>query len=495
VGSSFGAALTTALLPQILLVAVALVCAVLPLVRPGERPDLYRWIAVIGLLGAVAASGYVLYDMRLNQNGIAIAAWGVGLVVDHFSIYVTVTACAFSLITCLVSDTYVRRIPSRSGGFFALVLLVTAGVSALAAQREMITFFVALELVNVALTALHALIKADDLAAEVAWKHLVEGAVATAAVLYGLAMLYGVTGSTNLASVASSLHRAPGLATLGIALVLLGLTFPLGVFPMRQWVARAGEGTPAVVAGFLVTMGVTAGAVAWIRLGVSGLGGAVGPWTGLTAVIAAAALVHAALSALRETRVTRLAGELASAQAALLLLAIVSFGPGASSAAAQGPTAFLFALAVFGVAVLTAFAVIAILQSARLADTIADYRGLAQRSPRAALLLAIALAALIGTPPLGGFIARLFVLESAVDAGYAWLAVVALAASAVVAVPVVRLIASMYADTGEETRFTMGATPLLSRVTAASCIIAAFLATVLAQPLLMLARGGAGPLP
>ena len=174
---------------------------------------------------------------------------------------------------------------------------------------------------------------------------------------------------------------------------------------------------------------------------------------------------------------------------------IVRFGPGASSAAAQGATAFLFALAIFGVAVLTAFALIAILQTARLADTIADYRGLAHRSPRAALLLAIALAALIGAPPLGGFIARLFLLESAVDAGYAWLAVVALAASALVAVPVVRLVASMYAETGEETPFTMGATPLLSRVTAASCCIAAFLATVLAQPLLMLARGGAGPLP
>ena len=494
-GSSFGAALTAALLPETLLVAVALVCAALPVVRPRERPDLYRWIAVIGLLGAIAASGSVLYGMRLNSSGIAIVVWNGGLEVDHFSIYVTIAACTFALITCLVSDTYVRRIPSRSGGFFALVLLVTAGVSALAAQREMITFFLTLAVVSIALTTVHALMKTDDLAAEAAWKHLVEGAVAMAAVLYGLAILYGVTGSTNLATVAGALRRGPGLATLGTALVLLGLTFCLGIFPLRQWVARAGEATPAAVAGFLVTMGATAGAVAWARFGVSGLGNAVGAWTGLTAVVAAAGLLDAALLAVRETRVTRLVGEMASAQAALLLLGVLSFGLGASRVPAQGATAFLFALGIFGVAVLTAFALLAILQAARLPDAISDYRGLAHRSPRAALLLAIALAALIGAPPLGGFVARLFVLESAVDAGYGWLAVVALAASVAVAIPVVRLIASMFADTGEETPFTMGATPLLSRIITASCCVAAFLATVLAQPLLMLARGGAGPLP
>jgi NADH-quinone oxidoreductase subunit N len=484
-----------ALLPDILLVGVAAVCALLPLVRPGERLDLYRWIAVIGLLGTVAASGFVLHAMRLNQNGIAITVWNGGLVVDHFSIYITVAACAFSLITCLVSDTYIRRIPSRAGGFYALMLLITAGVSALAAQREMITFFVALEVVSIGLTALHALMKPDELAAEGAWKHFVEGAVATAAVLYGLAILYGVTGSTDLSAVSGALHRAAAPATLGLVLVLLGLTFLLGIFPLREWVSRAADVTPAAVTGFLVTMGVTAGAVGWLRFGVSGLGAGVGPWTGLTAVLAAIGLLYAALVAVRETRVPRLLGQVASAQAALLLLGILSFGTGATHSLALGTTAFLFALGIFGVSVLTAFGVVAILQTARLPDTLAGYRGLAHRSPRAALLLIVSLAALIGAPPLAGFLARLFVLEAAVDAGYGWVVVVALAAIVIVAVPVVRLGAAMYAETGEETPFTMGATPLLSRIVTTGCCVAAFLATVLAQPLLMLARGGAGPIP
>ena len=493
---TFPAALGSALLPEILLVALAAVCAILGVVRPGERPDLYRWIAVMGLLGAVTATAYTLHASSVGPTGVAIVVWNGGFVADHFSMYVTVAACAFSLITCLSSDAYLQRIPSRSAAFFALVLLVTAAVSALAAQREMATFFVTLEVLIIGVTALHALIKPDELGVEAAWKFLVEGAVASAAVLYGLAILYGVTGSTSLAAVGGTLGRAPATATLGIVLVLIGLTFPLGIVPLRQWVSRAGEATPATVAGFALTMGVTAGAVAWLRFGVSGLGLAVGPWTGLTAVLAAIALVQAGLLAMREVRVTRLVGAVVSAQAALLLLAVVSFGPGANAAfSAQGPTAFLFALTVFGVAVLATFTVLAILQAARLPDTLDDVRGLGHRSPRAALLLAMALAALVGVPPAAGFLARIFLLESALDAGYGWLAALGVAAAAVIAIPVIRLIAAMYSEPGAETPFTMAASPRMTRIVAGACCVAAFLATVLAQPLLLLAHGGAGPLP
>ncbi|MFN2581537.1 MAG: NADH-quinone oxidoreductase subunit N [Candidatus Dormibacteria bacterium] len=493
-GISAGA-LGNVLLPEILLTGFALISAVLGVLRPGRRPDLYRWIAVITLLAAVAACGFTLHAMRNIATGVAVVAWNGGLIVDHFSLYVTVTVCAFSLVTCLSSDTYLRRIPSRSAGFFSIVLLVTAAISALAAERDMVTFFVTLEVVIVGLTALHAMIKADDLGAEAAWKYMVEGAVASAMVLDGLALLYGITGSTSLNAVSHALTRAPATGTLGIVLVLLGLTFPLGVAPLRQWLPRVGDAAPATVAGFAIAMGTTAGAVAWLRFGVSGLGLSVGPWIGLTAVLAAIALVQATFSALREVRVTRLVGALASAQAALLLLAVISFGPGAADPNAQGATAFLFSLSIFGAGLLATFIVLGILQAARLPDTFGDYRGLGHRSPRAALLLAVALAALLGAPPMAGFLARFFVLESALDAGYAWVAALGVAAIAVVAIPAVRLIASMYADAGDDAPFTMEASPRLTRIVAGACCAAAFLATVIAQPLLMLARGGAGPIP
>jgi len=304
-----------------------------------------------------------------------------------------------------------------------------------------------------------------------------------------------VTGSSNLAAVGAALQRAPGLSAIGVALVLLGMTFFTGVFPLRQWLTRASEGMPAAAAGFVITMGVTGGAVAFLRLGASGFGAASRPWTWLASALIVIALVHAAALALRENRLRRVVAAVVSSQAALLLLAALDSGGGASGAAAQGPTAFLFALVIFGLATLATFAMLAMLQTAGLGDSLRDFRGLAHRSPATAVLLAFALATLVGIPPLAGFIARLLIVETAFDAGYGWLAVVGLAAIASTALPVVRVIASMYAEVGDEIPFTLTATPRLGRMVATFCCLAAVFLTVLAQPLLLLARGGAGPIP
>ena len=492
-GSTFASALGAALLPEILLLALAVVCAVLGYIRPHERPDLYRWIAVMGLVAAVTATAFTLHATQ-RGNGVAIVVWGGGLVVDRFSMYVTVAACAFALITCLSADSFIRRIPTRSAAFFTLLLLITAAIAALAAEREMATMFLTLEVVIVGTTAMQALVKTEERAAEAAWKYLVEGAVASALLLYGLAILYGVSGSTSLVAVGQALNHAPAAGALGITLVLLGLTFPLGIAPLRAWVGRATEATPATVAGFVITMGVTAGAVAWLRFGVSGLGPSLEPWVGLTAVLAAIGLLHAAATAVREQHVGRLAGAVASGEAALLLLALLAAGLGASHKPADGGIALLFSLGIFGVAVLATFTMLAILQAARLPDDLEDFRGLGRRSPVAAAFLSLALAGLIGAPPVAGFLARVLLFESAIDAGYAWVAAVGAAASLLLAVPVVRLIASIYADTGGEAPFTMAASPVMTRVVGAACAIAAVLATVLVQPLLLLAQGSAGPI-
>lgn len=492
--STFPSALGASLLPELLLAGLAGVCAILGVVRPGQRPDLYRWIAVMALLGAVTAAAYTLAATTKTAGGVAIVVWGGGLLVDRFSLYVTITACAFALITCLTADVYLRRIPTRAPAFFALVLLITAATAALAAEREMATLFLTLEVVIVGITGLHGLLKTDERAAEGAWKFWLEAAVGSALLLYGFAILYGVGGSTDLRVTGAAVGRAPAAGTLGLALVLLGLTVPLGIAPLRQWLSRAAEATPATVAGFAITMGITAGAVAWLRFGVSGLGATVRPWTGLTAVLAALALGYAALIALRETKVTRLAAAVAGTQAAVLLLALISTGPGASGRSAEGPTAFLFSLGVFGLAVLAAFAMLSILQAARLPDGMADYRGLGHRSPIAAALLALALAALAGAPPAAAFLARILLLEAGVDAGFGWLVVVAVAALAVIAVPMARLIASMYGDPGPDAPFTMEASPMLVRIVAGSASVATVLATLVAQPLLLLAHGAAGSL-
>jgi len=491
---NFTHALSLAVLPEAILVGVAAISAMVAFVRPGLRPDIHRWIACIGLLGSLAACGLILLGLRHMRPGIAISVWNGGFVIDSFALFTAILACVTALCTCLISDTAVRRIPSRMSAFYALILVATAAVEAIAAQREMITFFIALVLLVLCLVALGALVKTDPRGGVSSFEHLVEGMVAAACVLYGLVLLYGVTGTSDLSAVAHAVGAAPGAIALGVALALLGLCSTLGIFPLRRWVGRVASSVPAGAAGFILAMSLIGGGAALARVTVSGLGPGVGIWRWLVPIIAAVALGHASLSALRETALSRLFGQLVSAQAAMLLLGLLAFTTGSRGLPAYGITAFLAGLGITAIATVAAFGVLAMLQVAGLGDAITDLRGLAYRSAPAALLLTVAVATLAGIPPLAGFLSRLLLITSATDAHYGWLAFVAIASTLLTVVAAARCIGLLYADAGDEVPFTLGATPVISRIVAGAACLAGVLLVVVIQPLLAVATAGAGPL-
>ena len=491
---NLGQAVATALLPDAILVVIAGVAALLGALRPGHRPSLYRWMACIALAGAVAASGFELVGMRTLKSGIGLDTFGGGLVADHLSVYVTITACTVAFIACLLSDSYIRRIPSRAPAFFALLLMAVAATSTLAAEHEMITFFVALQTLVVCLGLICALTKTEARSASAGFAVLREGAIASAVLLYGLAILYGATGTTDFRAVAGAAHRAPLLVAAGVTLTLVGLSYSAGVLPFRRWLRLVAEDVPALPASVVLALGAAAGAVAWLRFGVDGLGDGVRLWVVLAAIIAAATSLYAGLAALRERSLRRLLAHLVSAQAAVLLLGAISFSGNAGKVLPGGATAVLFAIGLFSFGILAVFAVLAMLDNAGLDSGIDDLRGLGHRSPAAALLLAITLAALVGLPPLGGFIARLVVFESAVGSGLAWLVVVQLAATGLLAAGVARFLTAIYGEAGDERPFTLRATPRLGRSVAVACCLGVFLLGVISQPLLVLASGGASVL-
>jgi NADH-quinone oxidoreductase subunit N len=491
---NFTHALTLALLPEAMLAGAAVLSVIVAVARPGLRPDIHRWIACIGTVGSLAACGFVLLGLRGVRSGVAITVWGGGLSADSFSVFIAILAGTVALVACLISDTPVRRIPARSSAFYALVLIATAAVDAIAAERDMVTFFISLALLLTCLVALGALVKTDPRGGVSSFEHLVEGMIGTACVLYGLVLLYGITGSTDLSLVVGSVHTAPGVVALSIALVLLGLCATLGVFPLRQWVGRVGSNVPAGAAGFIITMSVLGGGAALSRVTVSGFGAGVKPWMWLVSVIAALALAHASLSALRESSVSRFLGQLVSAQAAMLLLGLLAFSTGSLGLPAYGMTAFLAGLGITAMATLAAYGVLAMIQRAGIEDALSDMRGLAHRSAPSALLLSVAVATLAGIPPLAGFLSRLLLVTSAADAGYGWLAIVASAATLLTIIAAVRFIGLLYSDAGDEVPFTLGATPVVSRIVAGAACFAGLALAVFIQPLLAVATAGAGPL-
>jgi NADH-quinone oxidoreductase subunit N len=492
--ADFGHAMTLALLPETMLIGTALVSVLVTVLRPGLRPDIHRWIACIGVAGSLAACGLVLLGLRNVRSGVAITVWNGGFVVDSFAMFIAILACVTALCTCLISDSAVRSIPSRTGAFYGLILVATAAAEAIAAEREMTTMFIALALMLVCLVALGALVKTNPRGAVSSFEHLIEGSVGIAAVLYGLALLYGTTRSTNLASVAAAAGGAPGAVALGVALVVLGLCGTLGVFPLRRWVGRVATNVPAGAAGFIIAMSLIAGGAALARVTVSGFGPGVGVWRWLVPIVAAVALGHASLSSLRETTVSRLIGQLVSAQAAMLLLGLLALGTGSRGLPAYGMTAFLGGLGVTSIATLAAFGVLAMLQVAGLGDSMDHVRGLAHRSAPAALLMTVAVGTLAGVPPLAGFLTRVLLISSAADTHYGWLAILAIGATVLTLIAALRFIATLYSEAGDEVPFTLGATPLVSRIVAGAACLAGVGLVVLIQPLLAVATAGAGTL-
>jgi NADH-quinone oxidoreductase subunit N len=486
--------MTLALLPEAMLLGTAFVSMVVAVVRPGLRPDIHRWIACIGLLGSLAACALVLLGLRYHPSGIAVDVLSGGFVVDSFALFIAILACVTALITCLITDSAVRTIPSRTSAYYALILVSTAAAEAIAAERDMITLFVALAAMLLCLVTLGALVKTNPRGAVSSFEHLIEGGAGLAAVLYGLVLLYGTTRSTNLTVVAGAVSGAPGAVAIGVALVVLGLCAVFGVFPLRQWVGRVATHVPAGTAGFIIAMSVVAGGAGLARVTISGLGPDVSIWRWLVPIVAAIGLGYSSLSSLRETRVSRLSGQLVSAQAAMLLLGLLAFGNGSRGFPAYGMTAFLGGLGITAIATLAAFGVLAMLQVAGIGDAIEDMRGLAHRSAPAALLLTVSLGTLAGVPPLAGFLSRALLIASAADTHYGWLAVLATGATLLTIIAAVRLFATVYADAGDEVPFTLGATPLVSRIVASAACIAGIGLVVLIQPLLAVATAGAGTL-
>jgi NADH-quinone oxidoreductase subunit N len=427
-------------------------------------------------------------------SGVAITVWNGGFVMDSFALFIAILACVTALFTCLLTDSVVRTIPSRSGTFYALILVATAAVEAIGAEREMTTLFVSLAVLLICLVALGSLVKTNPRGAVSSFEHLIEGSVGLAVVLYGLALLYGITRSTDLSALAGYTPSAPGAIAIAVTLIVLGLCGTLGVFPLRQWVGRVATNVPAGAAAFIVSMSLIAGGAALARVTVAGLGPDTSIWRWLLPIVAAVALGHAAFSALRETTVSRLIGQLVSAQAAMLLLGLLAFSNGSQGLPAFGVTAFLSGLGITAIATVAAFGVLSMLQVAGIGDTIDNVRGLGHRSAPSALLLTVAIASLGGVPPLAGFLSRVLLISSAADTHYGWLAVVAVGASLLTVIATVRFVAALYSDAGDEVPFTLGATPVLSRIVAGAACLAGVVLVVLIQPLLAVATAGAGTL-
>jgi NADH-quinone oxidoreductase subunit N len=420
------------LLPEAIVTATALLVVTIDLLDPrARRATLAPAVSAVGLAVALAV---LVLDGRTGEA--LLGAFRV----DAFSRFARALALGGGLLVLGIAAGWTRRMDRGHGEFYALLLFALLGAMLVAGVTDFVSLFVAVELVTVLSYVLAAFKRNDPRSAEAGLKYLVVGAVSSAILLFGIALVYGAVGSLSFS--AASDHVASGgwstLLALGTALVLGGLFFKASAVPFQVWTPDVYQGAPTPVTAFLSSVSKSAGFVLLLRLvqvlvvpaAAAGEGAS---WAAFLTIVAIATLLFGNLGAIPQRDAKRLLAYSSIGHAGYLMMGVAAVAAAPTPALARdGATAVLFYLLAYYVTVLTGFAVIATVSATTKGhDVPGSYAGLARRSPFLGFAMLLTLLSLAGVPPLAGLVGKFLVFKAVVDRGLTVLALVG-AASVVI---------------------------------------------------------------
>ncbi len=424
------------ILPEIVLSIVGMAIMVLDPVMDERRSQ--RTLGGIALIGAVAGLGATLYQSQQQF-------WGLGfwemVKVDPFSIFFHFVVAAVTILVILSSYEYMEVQQIRAGEYYGLVLFGAVGMMLMSSAVELVLIFIALEISSISTYILAGFRRRAAISSEASVKYFLLGSFATAFFLYGVALMFGATGSTSIAKIGASLGEFAGqghgplLAYLGIALMFVGLGFKVAAAPFHVWTPDVYEGAPSPVVGFMSTAPKAAVFAVLLRI----MFQAQAPGRILLIWVAAAlSMTIGNIAALVQDNIKRLLAYSSIAHAGYLLVAFASLP-------ANGIPAAMFYTASYAAMNVGAFAVVGHFASAgERYVTLEDYAGLGKRSPLLAVILTVFLLSLIGIPITGGFFAKFYVFSAALQANLVGLAIIGVLNSAVAAYYYLRVIVVMY---------------------------------------------------
>jgi NADH-quinone oxidoreductase subunit N len=386
----------------------------------GGTPRTRRIVVSVVALGTLAAAaGLCIWQWGEEKDLVAGA-----LRVDELGLagaLIAIGSAAFCIPLSWREPSVERAVgPTGHAEFQALLICSVLGMTLIAQAQNLVAFFVALELLSIPLYVLCGSALRRERSLESGLKYLIIGSLGSASLLYGLAFVYGASGSTDFAEIATGIGGSvldDPVLLIGIALAATGLAFKLSVAPFHQWTPDVYEGAPTPVTAFMAVATKAAVFCATVRFFEVALGPAVDDWQPALAALAAVSIVIGNVGALRQDSLKRLLGYSGVAQAGYMLVAVVA-------ASEAGVSALVFYLAAYALMNLPAFAVIAIRErETPFGDDIRAVEGLGRERPALAAALTISMLALAGLPGTAGFIGKLFLIEVAVDSAYTWLAV------------------------------------------------------------------------
>ena len=468
---------TVFLLPEIIVAIGAMLLLIAPVAGWGLGQRAAKW-AMLALLAVTAVSivacSWSVPD--LAQTGTFAGMFAL----DAFSIFFKLLFVLTIALVVLLSDGYLTGTRYSSWEYYSLLAFALCGMMFMASGVHLATIYVGLELMSLSSYILAGYFKNEHKSTEAAMKYFVLGAVSSAILLYGISLIYGVTGTLNLLSMATSMSTLVTNDALmfGIMLLGAGLCFKIAAAPFHVWTPDVYEGSPTPITAFLSTASKAAAISIFVRIFYVGLHNFQLDWQYVLAVIAGLSMIVGNVAAITQDNVKRMLAYSSIGHAGYVLLGILAVSD-------MGLYGVLVYSVVYIFATLGIWAIVLMLEKTQYAgESVDDFEGLHRRAPFWAFAMMVFLLSLGGIPPTAGFIGKYFLFYAAVGAGFGWLAIIAVLMSAVSMFYYLRLAVAMYLKDGnEEQQVVMAPTGSL-RLVAGICVLVTLIFGILPSPLI-----------
>jgi len=437
----------TAIAPFLILAVGGVLLLTIVSIVKGKLPSWFH--AVWTITVAVAAICAVVPLWRRVQEDGAESAMAGAVGLDGFSLFVTVVICASVIFAALLLEGYVRREDLVGPEWYVLLLLSASGGVVMASANDLIVLFIGLEVLSVAVYVLAAMHSRRLSSLEAGLKYFVLGAFSSAFLLYGIALTYGATGSTNLATIQTFLSDTVitqnGLLLAGLAFMLVGLGFKVAGAPFHFWTPDVYQGAPSPVVAYMAAGVKAAGFAGLLRVFVVTFGPSYrAEWQPMIYAMAVLSLVIGSFMAIRQSNVKRMLAYSSINHAGFILVAVLVSTPAGTAAA-------LFYLAAYTVMVAGSFAIITVMgRTGDKLHSIEDYHGLGRSRPGLALIFTLFLLAQAGVPLTAGFLAKFYVIAAAANSGFYLAAAIAMVTAVIAAYLYLRIVIAMYFDGVDE---------------------------------------------
>jgi NADH-quinone oxidoreductase subunit N len=419
------------ILPELVLTSGALVVLIADVLLPRGSKAL-AWVTLL-VIGATLAS------LAPFAHTHAEVAHGL-LAVDQFALFFKIVFLGAAALTVLMSIRYLEIEGASPGEYYFLILCATLGMMIMAGGIDLITIFVGLETMAVSFYILAGFIKPNQRSNEAAVKYFLLGAFSLGILLYGMSLMYGLSGTTNLRTMAIAFagQESDPRLVLAVILVVAGVGFKIAAVPFHMWAPDVYEGAPTPVTAFLSVGSKAASFAMLLRIFLEGLPSMNASWRLLFEGLAIATMTVGNLAALTQTNLKRMLAYSSIAHAGYLLIGVVV-------GTTRGVTAMMIYLLIYSFTQIGAFIIIVIMQRQDVVgDELKDFSGLHARHPFAAFAMLVFMLSLGGIPPTAGFMGKLWLFGAAIDAGYVWLAVIAVLNSAISLYYYIRIVVFMY---------------------------------------------------